>query len=1349
LPDTIKMPKEEHLPFEMLPGVKLLNTLSAGKAGPISSNVIWSPDGRTLTCGSEDNTIRLWDSKSGKLLRTLEGHTGTVNSVVWSPDGSMLASGSDDYTIRLWNLKSGKLLKTLKGHTYWVQSVAWSPDSLMLASGSDDKTIRLWDLKTRKLLRTLEGHTDDVSSVAWSPDGLMLASGSGDKTIRLWDPKNGQLLRTLEGNTRVDSVAWSPDGLMLASLDNIIRLWDPKSGELLRTLKRHTTIVYSVLGWSPIVNSMAWSPDGMTLASCSTDRTIRLWDPKSGKLLQIIKEHSSVKSVAWSPDGLMLASSSDGINDDTPIRLWDLKSGKLLRILEGHTSYVKSVAWSPDGMTLASSSFGTLIRLWDPKTGQLLRALEGHRYLNGLSLAWSPDGMTLASDSSNNTIKLWNPKTRKLLRTLKGHTSFILSLAWSPDGMMLVSGSDDKTIRLWDPKSGKLLRMLEGHTGYVKSVAWSPNGLMLASGSGDKTIRLWDPKSGKLLRMLEGDVNSLTWSPDGLILASGSNDKTIRLWDPKKGRKIRILEGHTSYISTLSFSYDGKLLISSSGNEECIWDSKTWTLIIRNKHQRSKNSSCSIFHPKKSVLAILNKNCFGIDILELDLSLLGEHKTVQSVNYKTAKILLVGDSGVGKTGLGWRLAHGEFKEHASTHGQQFWTLDQLHLTDGAECEAVLWDLAGQPDYRLIHALFFDDAELALVLFDPTVREDPLHGVDYWLKALCFPKEHLCKSILIGARTDRGDATLSEAEINHFCRDRKITGGYLGTSALKGDGLNELLERIKQLIVWDEITAITTTDTFKRIKEYVLSLKETGDREKLLVTPVELRTKLKAMDEQWVFDDVEMMTAVRHLARQGYVQTLRTIAGTETILLKPELLNNLAASFVLEARRNPKGLGALEEERVVNGGFQFPELQLLTPEEQAILLDATMVLFIEHNVCFRETLGNTKYLIFPALINQKKPHLKNEIQTEDDISYTVTGTVENLYAALVVLLCYTSVFRRTNQWQNQAQYEVSDGEICGFRQMSDQDGTIDLILYYGVNVIQSTRLLFQGLVERFLINHMVTITKYPSLKCDKCNYHQLRNVVVQLTREKKEFLFCSVCGEKIYLPKVEDIDHYPSEDIKTINKQQAIANYRTKFEEVLIWIQNYIRSQNTKSSPIKCFISYAWGEPKHEKWVEWQLARDLQKAGFEVILDRWLNSEIGSNIVRFIEMIPKCETVIVIGTPLYLQKYENKLSKTGSVVAAEVDLINNRMLGTEDQKKTIRPVLLTGDPKDSLPPLMQGRIYADFRNERDYFTTLFDLILSIYQIPFSSEAVIDLRETLKPLKPLKKHSAAIPGVVIEI
>ena len=198
-----------------------------------------------------------------------------------------------------------------------------------------------------------------------------------------------------------------------------------------------------------------------------------------------------------------------------------------------------------------------------------------------------------------------------------------------------------------------------------------------------------------------------------------------------------------------------------------------------------------------------------IHIWELDFDVLLAQTGTPAVTYTSAKIVLVGDSGVGKTGLGWRLAHGDFKEHASTHGQQFWVLDRLNASrrDGAQCEAVLWDLAGQPDYRLIHALFLDDADLALVLFDPTDSRDPLHGVEFWLKQLNIGQpsrrfesgnSRTCRTVLVAARADRGTATLTREELDAYCRQREIPP-YISTSAKEGEGMEELIARMQALI----------------------------------------------------------------------------------------------------------------------------------------------------------------------------------------------------------------------------------------------------------------------------------------------------------------------------------------------------------------------------------------------------------------------------------------------------------------------------------------------------------------------------------------------------------------------
>ena len=249
------------------------------------SRVKFNPDGQILaSAGSSfDNTIRLWDmAKGGVELAVLTGHTEAIYSIDFSTDGSLLASGSRDNSLRVWDVKTGKELFFSLNHNREVHSVAFSPDGATLASGGADGKIRLWDVQTKQEKKVLDGHTIQVDCLAFSPDGKLLASaGQYDTEIRLWDTQTWQPMNILRGHVDSDggygvfSLAFNHQGTLLASggADKSVRLWDvnplsPSFSKELVKLLRHSD-------W---VDSLVFSPDGAALISASErDGTIRIW----------------------------------------------------------------------------------------------------------------------------------------------------------------------------------------------------------------------------------------------------------------------------------------------------------------------------------------------------------------------------------------------------------------------------------------------------------------------------------------------------------------------------------------------------------------------------------------------------------------------------------------------------------------------------------------------------------------------------------------------------------------------------------------------------------------------------------------------------------------------------------------------------------------------------------------------------------------------------------------------------------------------------------------------------------------------------------------------------------------
>ncbi|MDM8515523.1 protein kinase [Desulfobacterales bacterium HSG16] len=733
--------------------VKLWNTKDGCLEQTLSGHeynlytVCFSPDGKLVASAGADQTIKLWDSENGWLKRTLEGHKGCIYSVRFSPDGRRLASASHDHTIRLWNVRKAKLKKILVGHKHWVKAISFSPDSQFIISGSDDHTVRVWESKTGHHLKTLKGHKKEVAAVEFSSDGRFFVSVSWDNTVKRWDasvlspqltlPQDYPALkkRFVEKKQKLEYIekevlrknfskaykstvkAWAREGFGTESL------FYPLFSDLkLRGREIGIDFIAPFIrfkGHEANIDALCFSADSRFIVTGSNDKTVRVWDAKTGRAVLSPNIHpGAVNSVAFSSDGLLFVSAG------SQIRLWNGKTGDYLKSLKGHTRKINSVAFSPDGRFLVSGSDDHTIRIWDAKTGEpggifvklnhavhsvifspdsrYLASGSGHTLIlwdietkksifdkKGLKLfikpfAFSPDGRYIALVDHDDTICLQDIKSgqiknkrikskrikskriknKRIRSKMADHEYDITSLCFSPDGSFLITGTANHVIILWNVNTGQIIKICEGHSDYVGVAEFSPDGLFIASGSQDNTLLLWlviyklefdeelfpwtekqrlahldhlflrgkyekacqqvmdewtnrdnDSKrslypfynklllkgrderidSVLLFETLKGHtsyVESVSFSPDGRLLASGSWDNTIRLWNMKTGRLVNTLKWHMSHVESVAFSPDGRFMASGSrDNTIIIWNAKSFRLLkILKGHEDSVNS---------------------------------------------------------------------------------------------------------------------------------------------------------------------------------------------------------------------------------------------------------------------------------------------------------------------------------------------------------------------------------------------------------------------------------------------------------------------------------------------------------------------------------------------------------------------------------------------------------------------------------------------------------------------------------------------------------------------------------------------------------------------------------------
>ncbi len=314
----------------------------AGHRGAVTSVAI-HPTFSQVASGSEDASIKLWDYESHQYENTLKGHTMAITCVRFNPSGTILASSSSDMTAKIWDISKHVCLKTLRGHDHTVSGLSFVGGGDQLVTCSRDQTIKCWDISSGFCVKTLNGHSDWVRCLSANIDNVHIASGGNDSTIIIWNLSNSQAEQTLRGHEHV-----------VESLD-----YCSNSGHA-QSQKHQSSSDPSSPAAHTGISSI--SPESTWLVSGSRDKYVKLWDTTKGTCIMSFACHENwVRSVIFHPSGKYIISCSD----DKSIRVLDIRTERVLRtISNAHSHFISSIAFSPNHMRLVSGSVDKCLNVW-------------------------------------------------------------------------------------------------------------------------------------------------------------------------------------------------------------------------------------------------------------------------------------------------------------------------------------------------------------------------------------------------------------------------------------------------------------------------------------------------------------------------------------------------------------------------------------------------------------------------------------------------------------------------------------------------------------------------------------------------------------------------------------------------------------------------------------------------------------------------------------------------------------------------------------------------------------------------------------------------------------------------
>ena len=544
------------------------NRQLAGFGGEVRAVAV-TADGSRTVAGSADQTIRVFNNKSGEQRHSLTNPAGPIAAIaVAHGDSPLAAAGSDQGVITFWDVREGKAAGSLAGHQGAVRSLRFAADNQRLITAGADGTVRLWQLPQPPV--ELQAHQQAIAALAVSHDRKFAVTAGADRTLSLWTLADAKRTHTAENLPQAAAcVAVSDDGRLIAVGDaaGTIHLFSPGKARMLQaagTLGAHAGGVRGV----------QFLPGEGSLVSCGADSTWKRWQLPLPAGPTLPQGEQPWRLLAVTSDGSRIAAEGN----DRIIRIYDGTTGKLLRSSEAQQHGGTDLAFDAKGERLLRTTDGGTIQLFDPQTGKPTHEHNGHEgAIHDLAIA--DTDLAIATAGADGTVRIWKLPAKDGEQTapleqeteLAGHQGAVTAVAFTPEGKQLITGGADKTVRVWDRGEGKVVRTMAGVTEAVNAVAAAPEPGLVIAASVDKRLRAWTLADGNPAYNVElpAAAKQLAVAADGKRLVTAGGDATAQVWDAALGKPMQQVT-HGGTVAAAALTADGRWLYSAGHDKQLL-----------------------------------------------------------------------------------------------------------------------------------------------------------------------------------------------------------------------------------------------------------------------------------------------------------------------------------------------------------------------------------------------------------------------------------------------------------------------------------------------------------------------------------------------------------------------------------------------------------------------------------------------------------------------------------------------------------------------------------------------------------------------------------------------------------